>query len=163
MTLDAALAADCAGETELAADLYEEALASRAQSVETLLDIAILYWQATDPGHREFRAGFLERADARCEQILDQARLAFPENTEVEFWQRYIHWADLGEVLTIEDCRKLLQRDPTTLLPAMFIWMQTLGRECVEQVSMLRREYGKCRTARARYVTSVIEDAGGDV
>lgn len=50
MSLAQAVAADRAGQLVEAADLYEALLSGGEDSLETLLDLAILYWQATDFG-----------------------------------------------------------------------------------------------------------------
>lgn len=99
MSLEAALQADADGCLELAAEKYEEALSQGEASLETLLNFALLCWQATDPGRAaaehlsgELMAGF----ERRSRELLARAERDFATRTEPRCWRRYIAWADLG-------------------------------------------------------------------
>lgn len=50
MSRTRAIEADGAGELEVAAAEYERTLAEGRRELRVLLDLALLYWQATHPG-----------------------------------------------------------------------------------------------------------------
>lgn len=119
-----ALAADRAGEIEAAAARYENVLVAGERSLQILLNLALLYWQATDVGlaaSNKLSPDFLATADRRFPCLLEEAQRLFPESTEPRFWKRYIAWADLGEPLDSDECRELLREDPAVLAPAIHI------------------------------------------
>ena len=159
MTLTEARAAEREGRDEDAADLYERALAGGRQR-DAMLDLAVLYWQATDYGYlaaKKLRAEFVSRAGKRFPELLREAASAFPDSTEVEFWCRYIEWTDFGGPAPTNACAELLARDPTTLAPAMHLFSVSQGRQCRSEASALLRASEGLGTARARYVVSVID------
>jgi hypothetical protein len=153
-------AADRAGELESAAALYEEALAAGEHSVPLLLDLALLYWQSTDPGlaaEKNLGPDFLTTAGRRTPELLEEAARAFPGSTAVRFWKRYIGWADLGESLDVAECRQLLQEDPTVLVPAMHVFAASQGQDMQTEAHELLRQCREDGTTGARYVASVLE------
>jgi hypothetical protein len=160
MSLSDARAADRAGELESAAARYEEVLATGERSVKLLLDLALLYWQSTDPGlaaAKNVGPDFLARAGRRTPELLEEAARAFPGSTAVRFWKRYIAWADLGDALDVEECRALLREDPAELVPAMHVFAASQGQDMQAQARELLRQCREDGTAAARYVVSVIE------
>ena len=155
-----ARAADRAGELEYAAAQYEDALAAGEHSLQLLLDLALLYWQSTDPGlaaAKNLGPDFLARAGRRTSELLEQAAQAFPGSTAVRFWKRYIAWVDLGEPLDVEECTQLLQDDPTVLAPAMHVFAASRGQDMRTEAHELLRQCREDGTTGARYVASVIE------
>jgi hypothetical protein len=158
--MSAALAADRAGEIESAAALYEEVVATGHSSLRVLLNLALLYWQATDPGMaaaKKLTPGFLATAGRRIPELLAEAQRRFPKSTEVRFWRLYIAWADLGEPLDSEECRRLLREDPAALAPAMHLSAAHEGHEAMAEAQELLRRCREDGTTGARYVVSVIE------
>lgn len=144
-----------------AAELYEKAVVKGAP-LDTLINLAVLYWQATDygfwTGHHLPRE-FVDRAGERMNEILDIAAQRFPGAPEVEFWKRYIAWADLGEELDPDDCRRLLQQKPDYLEPSVYLLSATREQEYRTQAQRLLEHYRGQRTTRAKYITTVIESA----
>ena len=160
MSLLEALAADRGGEIESAAAQYEKALAAGDVSLQVLLNLALLYWQATDVGlaaAKKLSPHFLATAGRRFPELIEEARRRFPESTEVRFWKRYIAWADLGENLDNDECRRLLQEDPAALAPAMHLFAASQGHEAKAEAHELLRRCRDDGTTGARYVASVIE------
>lgn len=162
MSLASAMALDRAGHIERAATDYEEVIAAGEAPLAVLLDLALLYWQATDPGLAA--AGhidplFMTVAGGRCEELLVDAERRFPRSTAVRFWKRYIAWADLGEPFTPDECEGLLREDPTELWPALHLFAahdRPDVRPAAEE--LLRQSRGRGTTG-ARYVVSVLESA----
>lgn len=159
MNLAQCLAADRAGEYVSAAQGYESVLATGDRSQRILLNLALLYWQATDPGLSTIPGDFFETAANRYPELLAEALTRFPESVAVRFWARYIAWAELGEPFDREQCRALLSEDPTTLLPAMVIFTDTRGQEMRGEALDLLEQCYEDGTTGARYVISVIEAA----
>lgn len=160
MSLEAALQADAKGSLELAAEEYEEALSEGGASLETLLNFAVLCWQATDPGRaaaERFSAELLDHFERRSRELLAGAERDFATSTEPRFWRRYIAWADLGEPLSRNFCWDLLAEEPSTLVPAMYLFSASGGAEAEREARELLAQCRETQTERARYVRSVIE------
>lgn len=160
MSFADAVAADQAGDLELAASEYETSLSGESASLRGMVNLAVLYWQATDFGlstAKGLKPAFVARAGERCSEVLAQARRSFPGSSEVAFWERYIAWADLGEQFSADDCRQLLAEDPTTLVPAMHLFALSGGESYQDEALALRHECQQEGTTRGRYVLSVIE------
>ncbi len=159
MTLAEALEADRAGDLVGAARLYEEVLAeSAAPPVEAFVNLAVLYWQSTDPGlagAKKLSPDFFATAGRRFPELLAEAQRRFPTSTEPRFWSRYIAWADLGESFGSEECRELLYEDPSSLVPAMQIFAGSQGKEAEPEARELLHRAEAEGTTRARYVASV--------
>jgi hypothetical protein len=154
-----ARAADRAGHLIAGAELYEQAIAAGDHSLEVLMDLALLYWCATDPGlsaAEHFDAEFINRASRRRAQLLDEASIMFPASTAVRFWKQYIAWADLGEPFDIGECRRLLRECPSVLDPALYVFMASNGQEARAEASELLRRSREAGTTGARYVVSVL-------
>jgi hypothetical protein len=160
MTLQDAVAADRKGELQLAAAGYEEVLAGGEASLEVLLNLAVLYWQATDTGMaaaKKLSPDFLATAGQRFPELLAEAQRRYPASTEPRFWRRYIAWADLGEPFGGDECRELLREDPGALVPAMHLFAASQGKEGEAEALELLRRCQQHGTMRARYVASVIQ------
>lgn len=160
MNVSEAVAADRSGHLEEAANLYERAVGAGNASLETLLNLAVLYWQVTDYGISTalgLRKEFIDTAGRRFPEILARAEHEHPASGEVKFWRRYIRWADLGESLTSEDCASFMEREPSVLTPAMHIYAQSGGAEAEASAMELLRRCKDDGTTRARYVYSVID------
>ena len=160
MTLEDAIIADRKGELQLAATAYEHVLTSGEVSLEALLNLAVLYWQATDPGMaaaKKLSHNFFTTAGRRTPELLADAQRLFPKNAAPRFWSRYIAWADLNEPFDSEECREFMREDPATLVPAMRLFAASDGREAEAAALELYRQCQDDGTTRARYVASVIQ------
>jgi hypothetical protein len=160
MSLSQALAADQAGDIESAAAEYETIITTGDLSLQVLLNLAVLYWQATDIGlaaAKKLSHGFFQTAARRFPELLEQARQQFPDSTEAQFWEKYIAWADLGEKLDSDDARRMLREDPATLVPAMLLFALSGGKEAQTEAAELLHCCKQDGTTRARYIISVLE------
>jgi hypothetical protein len=160
MTFAEALEADRAEDIERAAELYEEAHTAGDASLDLLINLAVLYWQATDPGlaaAKHLSRDFLDRAYRRTRELLREAGGCYPTSQAPRFWQRYIAWADLGEELTIEDCYDFLRAEPAYLEPAVHIFGTTEGARAANEAAELLKQAKAAGTVRGGYVASVIE------
>ena len=154
-----ALEADRAGQIVRALELYEEA-AEAEPSLDMLVNMAVLYWQVTDYGFwtgHHLPSELVGVAGARIFQILDLAQSRFPGSPQVEFWRKYIAWADLGEPFELDDCRRILKQHPGYLEPLAYLFSVTEGQEGRDLVPALLEQAQRQGTQRSRYVTSVVE------
>lgn len=162
MSIVEATLADRAGRIEEASALYEEAIAASAPPLFALMNLAILYWQATDYG---FSTGsnlarpFITRAGVRFGELLSEAAKMFPQSVEPRFWQQYIAWVDLGAPLSPQECRDWLAQDPSVLIPSMHLFVVSRGSECADKALVLLDECRADGTIRSKYIASVIEGA----
>jgi hypothetical protein len=160
MSYAEALAADRAGRLTEAADAYEQQIANGERSLELLLDLASLYWQATDIGTitaLDIPRAFLNRAYARCRELLTLASSMYPHDREALFWEQYIRFIDLNGVLDLDALREMVRADPPTLVAVLPLFGESEGLSFVaeaQQLLDLARSHG---TTRSRYVSSVLE------
>jgi hypothetical protein len=159
MSFEDAVTADRREEFESAAARYEEILACGERSLPVLLNLAVLYWQVTDPGllaAKKFAPDFVATASQRFPKLLAEAEYRFPDSAEARFWRMYIAWADLGEPLDADECRQLLREDSATAVPAMHLFAVSQGAEAETKALELLRRCQSEGTTRARYIASVI-------
>jgi hypothetical protein len=160
MTYDEAVRIDEQGKLAEAAMAYEKYLESNPSDVEAILDLAFVYWQATDGGvaaDQHLPMSFLDLAEARWKQLFRQAKEFHPERSDVAFWEKYILWADLGEPLEENECREFLRRQPQYPDPGFALFSWSGGTEAREAAQQLLRRCSTSSTTRCRYIVSVIE------
>lgn len=160
MSLKDAVRADRAGDLASAASAYELLLLEGEAELTVLINLAILYWQATDFGlatAKGLTPAFTAHAAQRFPVLLAQAHKLFPEAAEPMFWTLYIRWADLGEGLSVERCREMLRQDPTALVPIMYLFSQSRGESNRDQAAKLLDTCTRDPTTKNRYIASVIE------
>ena len=161
MSSQEALAADRAGDLVLAAKLYEAAIAKGESSLDAFLNLALLYWQSTDPGmaaSKRLTAAFMNTASRRMTELLEEAERRHPSSTAVKFWKRYIAWTDLGGPAPEKSfCRGLLREAPTVLVPAMYLFSASDGLEAKVEATELLQQARADGTTGARYVSSFLE------
>jgi hypothetical protein len=155
-----ATVADREGRVEDAAVLYEEALAGGPIPLDATLDLAVLYWCATDYGfilsHR-LPVEFLPRAQMRHREVLAEAARLFPGRVEVEFWRRYVAYVDRGEALVVEEARRWRRAHPQYLEPAAFVYLASQGTDAAEDARALVVRAREDPTTRKRYLASVVD------
>jgi len=159
MSFAEALEADRCGDMERAAELYEAVISAGDASLQAYLNLALLYWRATDPGLAAAKhfMDFFHLAAERFPVLLKEAERRYPSSTAVRFWRLYIPWADLGEPLDPELCRRLLRQDPEELVPAMYLFSDSEGKEAREEAAALLRQARAEGTTGAGYVRTFLE------
>lgn len=169
MSLAEALAAEACDDLFRAADLYEQEIQSGNTALDVLLNLAVLYWEASDPGESRVaeRRDFFLLAGRRYDDLLEQAVATYPESVEARFWRAFIRGISLGEPFDLDDARKLLAREPTCLVPAFFVFGQSKGDEAPRAAAELLIQVRDGATYRDRYVRryllsalSCLEEAG---
>lgn len=154
MTLAEALAADACDDLFRTADFYEAAIRSGNTSLDVLLNLAVLYWEACDPGEARVaaRRDFFQLAGRRSYELLDQAVATYPSSVEARFWRAFVRGISLGEPFDLSDARELLRQEPTCLVPAFFVFGQTKGDEAPRAAADLLIQVRDGATYRDRYV-----------
>jgi tetratricopeptide (TPR) repeat protein len=158
-----ALTADENGRFQEAAASYEAALLSDPADLETTVNLAVLYWQATGRGRAAPRSlsslpqEFLEQAQKRLQELLESASERFADRAELQFWKKYIAAADAGEPFEPGECRQLMQERPDYLEPAFVVFSDSAGEEAEPEAMRLLVDYSAQPTARGRYVTAIID------
>ena len=154
-----AVGADEQGDVRAAIALYEEAIACGLADLDVYLNLASIYWQASDPG---FSAGHaltgecINQAWERKLRLLDEAARLWPDEPETEFWRLYMGWADLNEPPEFgEECRRLLRRPSAPSVPCFYLYMQ--GEDYERECTALLAHCQAHPTAKNRYIASVIE------
>lgn len=148
-----AVTADENGHFQAAAASYEAALLSDPSDVEATVNLAVLYWRAERSGlPYEFR----EHARERLRELLETANSRFAGRAELRFWRSHIAAAEAGQPLSPQECRRLLDERPDYLEPAFVVFETSAGEEAEPEAMRLLADYSEQRTARGRYVTSVI-------
>ncbi len=127
---------------------------------EFLADYMTFCWQVCEPGMAAEadlnNEVFTEAAD-RLHDLLAQAHQDRYRWTALDFWRRYIEWADLALDLSVEDCREFTFKNPGYLEPAFFVFLATNGREMRSEAMLLHSSCSKATSMRSNYVRSVIE------
>lgn len=144
------------------ASQYELSLHQRPDDIDVWMNLAILYWQATDPGVSAgtgMSVDFFTFAADRLAVLLTEGRERFAGRAPAEFWTRYIEWIEYGQPLEVAECREWLAREPEFKDPALFGFMTTPGAPCDDDIVQLLAECRKQDTVRAGYLVSVIESA----
>jgi len=159
MTLLDAESAEQSGELWRAAVLYEDQLGGAASN-RTLLNLAVLYWQCTDPGVAAgmgLSADQMDHASRRTSELLDEVIRLYPGDTEARFWTRYIRWADLGDPFTLEEAERFARTDSSSLIPWMAVLSFSRGERGVPEAQALLRQLAGDRSTLAGYARSVVE------
>jgi hypothetical protein len=157
-SLDEARDLDAADERVAAAKKYEEALRTGDDGLAALLDLAVLYFTLLDPGeaaaHHVGRE-FLDQAWERANELLREAEERFGRNSEIDFWRRYFAFIVLGEEPFVADCRRIANSDES-LVPFFYLWSESGGDEYRKEAEALYKRVSAGRTARERYVRSMV-------
>ncbi len=146
-----------------AAAAYEAAIVSGDATLETYLNVAVLYWVATDSGYFSYHHlpdEFVIRAGRRAKDLLSKAELKFGCHNEIDFWRYYFDYVSLGHAARIDYCVDLATRGPS-LVPYFHLFELTGDRKYRSEAQALLASIEPPRTERARYVQSVLRSAFG--
>ena len=158
MNLEVAVDLDRDGKLVEASQAYEAIIVQEENARTALLNLLVLYWQVTDFGFlskNRLSPEFVTHAGRRLRSLLSGSA-RYKLDSGFVFWSKYIAWADLGDSLELDECRRLLRANPTELDPAMFIFVSSGGGECVDEARVLLDRSIQDGTTRARYIESVL-------
>ena len=160
MSEENAVTLDRSGRLIEAAEEYERAIASGEVSLCGIINATILYWRTTDFGLAaalKIPQEFVNEANERYVQLLEDGGRRFPGSTELKFWKKYIARIEYGDAIDIEFCERLLREDPHTLAPAMYIYVVSERKQAIDETNKLLKECKEDGTYRAKYIMGVIE------
>lgn len=160
-TTDIARQFDACEQPVEAANAYERAIDSGEQSIEAFIDLAVLYWVCTDGGylaHHHLSQEFVDRADRRAREVLDEAARRFGPNAEIAFWQYYFDHISYGKPSDASFCEALLESGES-LVPSFHLYCLTGKATHRQRCEALRSAAKNRRTERERYLWSVADSA----
>ncbi|MDP3938768.1 MAG: hypothetical protein Q8R92_11630 [Deltaproteobacteria bacterium] len=158
-----ALALDTAQDLPAAAREYERAVRDVGATLETYLNLAVLYFVLVDPGEASTRglsADFVNAAWRRATELLEEASDRFGSNSEIEFWKRYFRFVVVGDAFLPEECEELA-KSGGSLVPYFFLSSACDDNRYCEQTEVLREQVRARETARQRYVYDMLQKARG--
>lgn len=144
-----------------AAAVYEELLV-RQPTCKTLTELVVLYWYILDQHVSAFlglNAEKREPISARLWQLLRSTSFDCESSTEFRFWRRYIAWDVLGDEFDPEECRAMLEENPASALPSLYLFQIGRRRDYREAAQRLLDEARSRPTAGNLYVVSVLGPA----
>jgi hypothetical protein len=143
-----------------AAAAYERAYEAEREALTLgdYVEAAVLYFVCTDFGYsssKNLSAPFAGSAYANAKSWLERAVRAFGSHPETEFWRLYVDFAVLGEPAFLDECRKLTEQG-RTLTPFFYLYSSTRDEVYSAQAEELYRRTRAGRTAKERYINSIL-------
>lgn len=157
--LDKAIKLDIQQKIVEAAGMYEEVLKEGNVPLDAYLNLACLYWESTDYGFNtgnHLPLGFIGKASDRMNQVLEEAKNAYSNMPEIEFWKLYFDFTTLGEDAFPEKALGLAQRPNASLVPYFHVYDQTKREEYKPYIRQLLEHCKKSLTTKNRYIISLI-------
>ena len=142
-----------------AAKAYESAITESGTTVETFLDLAVLYFKCTDPGYfsqHHLPDDFVDLAWRRANAVLGHAEILFGWHPEIAFWRRYFSFVRLGDEPFDDECERLAGSGKS-LVPYFYLFTTKRGEQYREKAQELLDAVKSGRTARERYIRSILE------
>lgn len=157
-----ALEHDIAQEIEKAAEYYEISIRESEATLDAYINLACLYWQATDFGFNaalNLPADFIKIAGSRMYAVLESAEKIFGHHSELTFWRMYFDFTSVGEPPFPEKALELAQQSDDTLVPYMHVYDQTRDEKYRIQVEQLLEEANSTPTTKNRYIASILNSS----
>jgi len=142
-----------------AALAYEIAIQKYEASLDTILDLAVLYFVCTDFGysaHHHLLPEFSAKAYERALEILDIAEDRWGQKVEIVFWRQYFRYVVLGDDPFVEMCEQLA-RSSSSLIPYFYLFTSIEGEKYRPQAQQLFELVKDGTTAKKRYIRSILE------
>ncbi|MDB4912415.1 MAG: hypothetical protein JWM95_59 [Gemmatimonadetes bacterium] len=138
-----------------AAWAYELAIQQEGVAVETLLDLAVLYFVMNDPGYftaHQIDKRMVDEAYPRALAVLDIAEFRFGRLPEIMFWRLHMKERVLGEILPNEVYERLASQGVAPAIVALYV--ATRRSEHSMEASRVFDAQKSVKTARSRYLLS---------
>jgi hypothetical protein len=137
---------------------YEELLAQGGPTSDDYLNLAVLYWQCQEPGFLlSANLDFIKYAGVRYAEVLEEAEKRFPTCPEIGFWKSYTNFYVLGAPFPVEECQKIMEKPGSNLVPYLYLFSCSQGREYQAQATKLLADCKAQPTLKNHYIISVIE------
>lgn len=157
-TISHAAKLDESDRLEDAARNYEAAFREGSASVMDCVDLLVLYFVCLDPGYaasHNLEAKFLDHAFQRIDELPLEIEIRFGVCYEAIFWREYALYIIIGNPANEEKWRQFIEvYDVVT--PIIYFIEDVKAGKYMEQLDQLRREIFNKKTARARYINSVL-------
>jgi hypothetical protein len=141
------------------ADGYEAIVAQGNAPVEVYINLAVLYWQCTEPGFlvsTNFNLTFFKRAGERYPEVLNEAARKYAQHSEVQFWQLYCDYITLGNPPFEEQCIALTKHPDCPLVPYFYLFSARQGQAYQEEATRLLDCCRASLSLKSCYIISVI-------
>ena len=153
-----AVQADISQNILKAAKLYEKAIKSKSPNVDSFINLAVLYWDATDFGKSvTLPRPFFDIAATRYPQVISLGLELFEDNPELLFWEDYCKAIRIGDPMNLELYIELVNKYPTLLTPYFVIWPEKQNKKDYNKVIALYEKCKQLKTTKNRYILSVVE------
>lgn len=156
--VDDALAFDAEDRPLDAIKAYEAAIARSQGSLQSYVNLAVLYFLCTSDGFAGTHGIPPDLVDAAFDKVmvtLDEAEERFGWHPEIQFWRRYVSYHCLGEESFYDEAEELLETGQTSV-PCFYLIGGPTASKYVERTKVLLDEISAGRTAKERYITSVL-------
>lgn len=133
---------------------YELAIQEGA-SLESLLDLAVLYFMLNDPGYfiaHKIDERVVDAAYLRAQEVLGIAEASFGQVPEITFWRLHMKDRVLGETMPNEVYERLASQGASPTFVALFAASQ--GAQYGPEARKVMHDARAGETARKRYLLS---------
>ena len=128
-------------------------------NLDAYINLAFLYWIFQDYGFFSNNKIPNELRDTGYEEFLNIIKLGlekFPNDTELNFWEKYFQLILFGEDFSEQDCKNLLERyKSNSLVPYFYLYLFD-KEKYKEKIIELIEEINNSSTAKNLYIKSVI-------
>jgi hypothetical protein len=144
------------------AEALERQAAANPDDLGVLIDLIVHYSMMLDPGiaaAAKLSAAAMAQAQTRREHVFVLAAARFAAAPRLEFWRRYLRWAELGEPFPEDDCRVLAAAEPTNPEPALYLFACCRDPLAESAARELLRRVQATESERASYIRAVLGSA----
>lgn len=146
-----------------ALEAYDEIFNQGIAEWEDYINAAVLLFLCQDYGYsseHRLPKSIIDQAWYRSNEILDEAEKNFGPIDEITFWRRYFEFAVLGEPSFEDECKYLVNKG-MTLVPCLHILSSTSDIKYLPHCRKLLNRVNDGKTAKDRYVKSILENIPG--
>lgn len=157
-TISLAAKLNASDRLEDAAFYYEAAFREGGASVMDCVDLLVIYFVCLDPGYaasHHLEADFVNRAFERVAELPLEIEVRFGVCYEAIFWQEYALFIVIGNPAYEEKWRQFIEVD-NVLAPIIYFLEDVKAGKYTEQLGRLRHEISNQKTARERYINSIL-------
>lgn len=141
------------------AAMYESLVKARG-SVHDYINLAVLYWESTDPGiaaSSHLSPEFMHLASQTWRPLLELAQAHHPDRVEPELWIRYIDHLERDIPLDASEVKHISTREPDCEFAMFLRFVLSDGAECDAECRRLLVEYRPVDEPSKKYVVSVLD------
>jgi hypothetical protein len=137
---------------------YERYLAESPRDLDAYINLAVLYFECSDPGFaaaHEIPHAVLAASTEKAEALLNTAEERFGWRAEIEFWRKYVRFVALGDPPFYERAVEL-----ATAGESLVPYLHLAGHgPYQEEARALLNAVASGRSTKDRYIRSVLESS----